>query len=420
MNRNRRKLDSYARRDAQNPTVLAGGVAAAGVVTVLLLTACATAPYQPAAMESVPFRERADTQVKGQVEVRASVLGPDEAEALFDLPLYERRIQPLWLEIKNAMDSQIRYAPVGTDPDYFSPQEVAYVHRGRFSADGKEAMNRYFGKMAMPRRIPPGETRSGFVFTHAHPGTKAFNVDIFGPTADNDLSFTFFIDVPGFVPDRSDDYFENLYVGDDVRDLSRDELRSELAAMDLHTLDETGQRRGLPVNVVVVGEPEEVLQALIRAGWLETPRSDAELASTSERLFGRIADVVFTKNKTAGRAGNELRFWLSPMREQGVPIWFAQVTRHVAERRARPHLDPDMDDAAGFLIQELWYGQGLARYAWVKGLEALTYGDARRTHSGEEYFTQGYLAVMWLSGPTVSMLETDSLSWDSGPVRANR
>ena len=156
------------------------------------------------------------------------------------------------------------------------------------------------------------------------------------------------------------------------------------------------------------------------------------MASASELFFGRVADVVFTKLQKQADEGNELRFWLSPVREQGTRVWFAQVTRHVSVGKGRGHLDPKVDDAAAFLLQDLWYAQGLARYAWVRDEGGVATGVAisasparskwlvafdnrMQTFAKTEYFTEGYLAVMWLSGPTVSMLDTDALRWNAGP-----
>lgn len=385
------------------------------LVVAALLSACATAPYQPADVDTIAFRDRAQTQSEGPVTVVAAVPDPDETRALFDLPLYDSGIQPVWLEVRNGTDSQIRYAPVGTDPDYFAPQEVAYVHRGAFSKEGKKAMNYYFYEMAMPRRVPAGETRSGFVFTHAYPGTKAFNIDLFGPSRDNDLSFTFFINVPGFAPDHSDAYFEGLYSSEQFRDLTMDEFRSEIAALDCDTCDASGQAGGAPINAVVVGEAEEVLQALIRARWVETPRSDAELAADSDYFYDRPADVVFRKHQSDTGERNELRFWLSPMRVEGAPVWLTQATHHIGQGKGRSELDPDLDDAATFFVQDIWYGQGLARYGWVQGQGSVPFESPRQTSTGATYFTSGNVAVMWLSGDAVSMLEADALDWDPGP-----
>jgi hypothetical protein len=393
-------------------------------VAAVWLSACATAPFEPAALDSIPFRDRAQTQTMGPVTVHAAVPGPEETAALFNIPLYENGIQPVWLEVNNQTESQIRYAPVGTDPEYYSPQEVAYVHRSGFSKDAKARMTRYFYDMAMPRRIPAGESRSGFVFTHARPGTKSFNVDLFGSSRNNDVSFTFFVDVPGFEPDHSEAYFQELYTAEQIRDLDRDEFRNVLATADPHTLDRSGQRSGIPINVVIIGEAHDVLQALIRANWIETPRKDSESDSFEEYFDGRIADVVFRTNENSTGGRNEARFWLSRLREDGVPVWLAQVTHHIGRGKGsgkgQGQLDPDLDDAAAFFLQDIWYGQGLARYGWVRGRGEVTFDDVTQSGTDEKYYTSGYLVVTWLSGPAVSMLDVDALDWDAGPTRAAR
>ena len=385
---------------------------------ILVLSACASAPYRPASPESIPFRDRAQTQASGDISVSAAVPGADETRALFDIPLYDSGIQPIWLQIENRTNDWMRYAPVGTDREYFSPEEVAYVHKGAFSGDGRKSMFRYFYDTAMPRRIPPGATRSGFVFTHAHPGTKAFNVDLFGASQADDLSFTFFIDVPGFQPDHSEAYFDGLYEPEQIRDFDQDGLRTALETMDHQTRDQSGQQQGLPINVVVVGEPQQVLQALIRARWVEKSRTEAEIDASQDVLFGRIADVVFRKNVTASGDSNELHFWLSPMRENRTPVWLVQVKHHVGEGKGRAQLDPDLDDAAAYFMQDMWYGQGLASYGWVQGPGEVPFGAPRQSFTGEEYFTSGYVVVAWLSGPAVSMLDMVALDWDEGPRRA--
>jgi hypothetical protein len=281
-------------------------------------------------------------------------------------------------------------------------------------------MNHYFYETAMPRRIPPGETRSGFVFTHAHPGTKAFNVDLFGGSRANDLSFTFFIDVPGFKPDHSEVYFQELYASEEITDLNREDLRSELTRMDRQTRDRLGENLSMPINAVVIGEPQQVLQALIRANWVEKPRTDAALAADRELLFDRVADLVFTKNLSVGGGWNELRFWLSPMRENGMPVWLARVTHLIDEGKGRRHLDPDLDDAAVYFVQDIWYGQGLAGYGWVQGQGRVPIDDQQRAFDGSSYFTDGHVIVMWMSGPAVSMLDVDAMDWDDGPGRTDR
>ncbi len=176
----------------------------------------------------------------------------------------------------------------------------------------------------------------------------------------------------------------------------------------------------LPINAVIIGEAQDVLQALIRSNWMETPRKDGDRVSKDEYLDGRVADVVFTKNQSASGERNALRFWLSPLRVEGTPVWLAQVTHHMGEGKGRGQLDPDLDDAATFLLQDIWYGQSLARYGWARGTEQVAFEEAKRTFTGSEYFTRGFVVVMWLSGPPVSMLDLDVLDWDIGPVKEFR
>jgi len=376
----------------------------------LVLGACASAPYEPGSMNSVSFRERAQTQSALDITVSAAVPGPEETEALFNLPLYDRGIQPVWLEVRNESADLIRYAPVGTDPEYFSGQEVAYVHRSGLSKEGMEALNQHFYDVTMPRRIPSGETRSGFVFTHAHPGTKGFNVDLFADTRESDLSFTFFIDVPGFEPDHSEAFYEALYPPDQMQDLNRDELREALA----NKLDaESSLNEGIPVNGVVIGEGREVLKALIRAGWYERRRTESELAADISTFDGRVADVVFVKNESTGGGRNELRFWKSPFLESGVPVWMLQTVHRIDVSGGV--LDPDLDNAATFFQQDIWYGQGLARSAWLQTEASSSLDSPVRMANGAEYFTSGAVLVTWLSGELVSMLEVDLLAWDPSP-----
>ena len=88
----------------------------------------------------------------------------------------------------------------------------------------------------MDRWIWPGETRSGFVFTHLEPGTKAFNVDLFGGERGS-TSFTFFLNVPGFEPDHADVDFEALFDASEVDDLDDSALRLRLSEIGCCTTD---------------------------------------------------------------------------------------------------------------------------------------------------------------------------------------
>ena len=134
------------------------------VACLLALSACSLAPLRTerAIIETVV--ERANEQEQGPFRVRASVPSEEEAERIFGIPIYDRGIQPIWLEVANDSDMRARVMLASIDAEYFPPLEVAYIHRKRFSKEGWMDLERYLYRNALPRRLAPGQTVSGFVF----------------------------------------------------------------------------------------------------------------------------------------------------------------------------------------------------------------------------------------------------------------
>ena len=80
-------------------------------------------------MDAVDFKQRAQTSSEGDVRVTAAVLSAAECEAKFGSNLYQRNIQPVWLEIENKSDEPVWFLPLGLDRAYFTPLESAYLNR---------------------------------------------------------------------------------------------------------------------------------------------------------------------------------------------------------------------------------------------------------------------------------------------------
>jgi len=235
---------------------------------LFVVSACATRSYHHESTNSFPIRERAITQSEDDISISASVPDAGEAKAIFGVPVYKRGIQPVWLEIVNNSPDRIRFAPTGVDPIYFSPLEVSYMHRKGFSKEARAQMDRRFHDSAMPRQIPAGETRSGYVFTHASPGTKSFNIDVY--SAGTDYSLAFFLTVPGFIPDHAAIDFETLSRPEEIHEYELAGFRDAVADLPNTTSDQTGQQTGLPYGTVIVADGLDVLKSLLRAGWYET------------------------------------------------------------------------------------------------------------------------------------------------------
>ena len=382
---------------------------------LLALAGCATRPYLPDPSVAEAVRIRAISQEQDGVRVSASVPNVSETEALFGIPLYERDIQPVWLQVENRTADALRFAPVSLDRSYFSPIEVAYMHRGGFSRGGKQAMERYLYDSALPRDIPAGAVVSGFVFTHASPGTKAFNAELFG-IGDAHYVFTFFVDVPGFRPDHAEVDFEALYGAEEVRTIDAQTLRTALEELECCTTDASGEQPGPPLNVVIVGDGDDLLRALLRARWYETSRA-ADEGTRLSHWDGRPPDAIFRKSRDKAGERNELALWLSPVTVDGRDVWVGQAIHYLGSWFERSFRDPDVDDARFYLLQDLWYGQALSQHAWQDAGAPVPFDARQRDFTGDEYFTDGYRAVLWVSGEPVSLIDTRTLSWDAVPAR---
>ena len=84
-------------------------------------------------------------------------------------------------------------------------------------------------------------------------------------------------------------------------------------------------------------------------------------------VFGRPQDVAIQRACTSIQERNHLRLWLAPMRYEDQPVWIGQISRDIGVRFTRKtitthKIDPDVDETRDFLIQDLWYSQGLKSF----------------------------------------------------------
>jgi len=406
-----------------------GYARASFLITFLaVLASCSSAPYRHGEFQPADLQSLAQTQEAGGIRVTAAVPGEAQTRDIFGLPLYDRGIQPVWLEIENRNAHSVRFAPTGADREYFSPLEVAYMHRKGYSKEARAEIEQRLFRMGMPRRIEADHSASGFVFTHRSPGTKDLLVDVFS-LSDADQTFVFFLEVPGFVPDHSEVDFQALYKPEDVKQMDAGEFRAMLSAWPCCTANQEGSVTGLPIQVAMVGPGRDVLRALLRSGWHETEWTRERQSIDPARahyLFGRLPDSVFRYRRQDGVERNEMHIWLAPWLVEGQPVWLAQVEHFIGQRtRIQQALfgsrfDPDMDEARNFLLQNLWYGQSLDKLAWLDTGRPVRTEDDRTDFLGAAYSTDGFRSVLWVSGEPVSMLETRRVDWDLPPGAAAR
>ena len=398
----------------------------------LILLGCAS-PFKPPSIEDAAFQERAQTQEANGVRVTAAVLSAEECLEKFGVNLYRRSIQPVWLEIQNNHNESMVFLPVGLDPEYFTPLETSFLSRFAIREADHDEMDKHFFERGMGNHIAPGNKISGFVFTGLDEGTKTFNVEVLGD--DKQIrTFTFFIPVPGIRADHHAVDWENLYPAADIVDYDENGLRKALEALPCCTTDKKGTEQGDPLNLVVIGNLDDVYYAFIRAGWDETETIyRASLFKTVRSflfggryryspvsalyVFGRGQDVALQRARTSIHERNHLRLWLAPMRFEGKLVWIGQISRDIGVRFTTKtitthKIDPDVDETRSFLIQDLWYSQGLEKFGYVKGVGAASYDEPRGNLTGDPYFTDGLRAILWVSSQPSAFSDVGWFDWE--------
>jgi hypothetical protein len=429
-------------------------LAVALVLHAVWLEGCVS--YKPRALEEVPFRERAETLEQNGLRVSAAALGRSEARDLFGVPLGKNGIQPLWLEIENGGEHPHVFFQQSVDPDYFSPSEAAY--KSHYSGSKRLLTYGLLGILLWPlllvapvqyvsarranskmddlfvergignRVIVPGEHKKGFVFTHLDEGTKHVTVGLL--SHDGEKRFDLFVQVPGLRVDHERFEEAKLYPSQEIPDLDWKALRDALVDLPCCTTNKKASSNGDPLNLVVVGSFEALLEGLTRAGWDETEVIDVSTSLKTVRsfvfgssyrhspvsnlyLFDRPQDVAFQKARETVHERNHLRLWLAPFHLADQPVWVGQVSRDIGVKfttrawNLTTHaIDGDIDDSRENVMGDLIQTGRVERISYVPGVGPSDPEDPPENLTGDEYVTDGHRAVAVLSREKV-----DALIW---------
>ena len=326
------------------------------------------------------------------------------------------------------------FLPTGVDDAYFTPIETSYRLRNRESRlDWK--LNRDYYTQQMILAIDAGSKHSGYIFTRLDEGTKSFNVDVMG--MDEQFRMSFIVPVPGLKLDHYDVDWDALYSADEWRDVDIDALVEGLGALPCCVTDKKGETNGDPLNLVVIGSRMDLYYAFKRADWDETEtiygsslwKTAMSAMSGSEYpyspvsalyAFGRPQDVALQKARESINQRNHLRLWMTPMRFEGKPVWIGQISRDIGVRftwkTITTHkIDPDVDDAREFLLEDLAYAQSLEAFGYVGGVGQASFDEPRENLTGDPYFTDGLRIVLFVSSKAVSIDEVQRLDLGRNP-----
>ncbi|WP_019452109.1 LssY C-terminal domain-containing protein [Cupriavidus sp. BIS7] len=386
----------------------------------LILAGCSTW-HAPAQTDIEAPRDRAVSETSHGVRTSAAVLGSEDSMRMFGADVSKSGVQPLWVEVQNGTSQPLWLLRAGTDPDYYSPHEVAWSLHSMLGGTTNASIDQYFGKLGFRNPIPPGETRTGVLFTNPDHELKLANFDLLGNQTL--IPFSLLLQVPGGKMDPNLAQIPFPYpesVAPNYQDLAS--LRAALEHLPCCATDASGTVQADPLNAVGIGQLTDIGAALVRRNF----RRDEHPFDQAQRLFGRAPDFVMRKEAQGGAPATWIRGWLAPMRFQGQLVYVAQVGRPVGGRflpRGESHqiLHENVDEARNLLIQDLMYSGGLEKLGFVNGVGPVSESHQRSTAGGAAYYTDGLRAVLFFATRPLSLSDVEFLDWvpylEAPPVR---
>ena len=299
----------------------------------------------------------------------------------------------------------------GTDPDYFSPLEVAWSMHTPLASGANMRINDHFDRFGFKNPIAPGATRMGILFTNPQRSTKLLNIDLLGNKVL--IAFSLFLPVPDDTADERLPQLSLQYPDVPVADYKElADLRAALERSPCCATDADGSVQGDPLNAIFVGTIADIGAAGVRRGY----RRDSDESDTVQRVFGRKPDFVARKQVQAGAPATWIRLWVAPMRFDGKPVFVAQVGRPVGGRfgprdAANIVLHEHADEARNLLVQDMMYSGGLEKLGFVTGVGAASETLPRTTLNGARYHTDGLRAVLFFATRPLSLSDVEFLEW---------
>jgi len=410
----------------------------AGIIIVTSLLACGGS-YSPKTPEEVSFLDRAQTQSRNGLTVTVAVLSREESQEVFDVDLAANGVQPVWLDIENKTGVPYLFMPIALDPGYFSPKEVAFMNHFKFNSSANKTMDEQFSKYGIQIEfIMPGERDRGFVYTNLDPGMKFVNVTLYQISGTE--NFFFYFEVPGSQPDYENVDFATLYTRDEIIDIDDDEeLRAALEGLPCCTTGKDGGGGGDPLNIVFIGDPDDISSAIVRRKWDITeaatkkfnldlsqafsPASYRTSPMASLYTLGRRQDVSLQKSRHTSdaefRQRNTLRLWLTPLRYKGKTVWAGAVSRDIgSDLRIRKYwfaaqeIDPDIDETRDYLVEDLVLSQSVHKLGFVRGVGEATPENPHYNLNKLPWWSDGFRAVFVFGDAQINLSGVEYFDWE--------
>lgn len=373
------------------------------------------------------------------MRVSVAVLSNAEAKSALGVDLGSRWLQAIWIEVENRDQAPYWVLMPSLDPNYYAPDEVAYALRGTKSDEELDQLMRRMRGLAFRNPVSPASVVSGFVFVSMDLDQKQVDLQLL--SANRVEEFIFFLPVRGLHAESLFDVEQARKVRT-IETLDEAGLRKALMQLPCCTTSEDGNRPGDPLNLVLIGNAEDLFPAFVRRGWHATEATYAASVRKTimsylfgERYtyspvsplfaFSRPQDIAFQKPRGSIHQRNHLRLWLTPLRYDGKEVWAGQISRDIGVKFTTKSkllvthvIDPDVDEARNAFVQDLLFSQGLVKVGYVKGGPPAPDFAPARNLTDDPYFSDGLRAVLLLDKSNRPLREVQFFHWEHAPPHA--
>ena len=408
---------------------------------LIILQACSSNKIiEPQPTSVSHYTEHSQIQSNDKVNVSTSILTKDEAYKALGIPLKLIGIQALWVSIENKDTHPYWLLYPAIDQDYFSPDEVAYAFSPAMSdKDNYELMQR-LRQLSFKNPVHSGEKKSGFVFVNLDEDYKKVDIELLG---NNHLQvFKFLFTVSGL---NYDNFYDIIGAHNKEQFVSVDEkgLEKELIKFDCCTTSEDGSEKGDPLNLVFIGNAEDLFPAFAHRGWHPAEKNywDSAVKTIKSFIFGnhyryspvsplyalgRQQDIALQKARGTIHQRQHLRLWLAPIQYDGKSVWLGQVSRDIGVHFTSKtpilvtyKIDPDIDEARNALIQDMLFSKALVKIGFTEGVPVSTPENPAFNLTGDPYFNDGLRAVLLMSKQPVAIKDIQFFDWEQPIPHSN-
>lgn len=390
------------------------------------------------------------------VSVSVAILTDAQAQSHFGVDLGRLQLQAVWISVRNPTSRKLWFIRSVLDADIYAAEEVALMAAHGLATEDFERLREHLRDQSIRSLLLPGMISEGFVYLPRHEGGRYLDIRLSGDAYDEgeqreravaiadskmagvprDLRFGFAVPLPDgdFDYERLD--ASHIYGERELPEFDAARLRAALEQTACCTTNEDGSLNGDPLNIVLIGDSADVLNALSRSGWSFTHRItlrsiareiDAAIGGgayavapvSSLYALGRSQDVALQRARRSISQRNHLRLWLAPFRFEGRQVWIGQISRDIGIKLTTRSptltthvIDPQIDEAREYLLHSLVASGLVDRFGFVKGSVQAAPTAPARNLVDDPYFSDGMRLVIVVARDPVSPDLIRSLLWE--------